>query len=69
MHVDLDNNIHSMLYVEMVKLMVNVYPKLYRKYIIIENIKPVLYSKLNKDIYIILQVVILFCRNISGNLK
>ena len=51
MQADMDELIHIKLKGKMVDLLVKTEPKLYRKYVLIEKGKPILYVKLKKALY------------------
>jgi hypothetical protein len=69
MHADMDEVVHVKLVGKMAELLVMADPKLYRKYIKVENGKPVLYAKLRKAIYGTLKAALLFWKLLSKTLK
>jgi hypothetical protein len=69
MHADMDETVHIKLVGKMAELLVLVDPKLYRKYVKIENGKPVLYAKLRKALYGTLKAALLFWKLLSKTLK
>jgi hypothetical protein len=69
MHADMDELIHMQIEGPMAKLLINIDPKLYEPYLIIERGKPVIYVKLVKALYGTLQASLLFWRNLSSYLQ
>ena len=69
MHADMDEVVHVKLVGKMAELLVITDPKLYRKYIRVENGKPVLYAKLRKALYGTLKAALLFWKLLSKTLK
>lgn len=69
MHADMDEIVHVKLVGKMAELLVMADPKLYRKYIKIENGKPVLYAKLRKALYGTLKAALLFWKLLSKTLN
>ena len=70
MQVDMEgeDTVHMKLEGKMAELMVKIDPKLYRKYIQIENGHPVLYVALKKALYGTLKAAFLFWRKLSKQL-
>ena len=66
MHSDIDELIHIRLEGPMAELLAKVDPKKYRKYLIQENGKTVMYVELSKALYGTLQGALLFWKNLSG---
>ena len=69
MHADMDDTVHIKLVGKMAELLVLADPKLYRKFVKIENGKPVLYAKLRKALYGTLKAALLFWKLLSKTLK
>ena len=69
MQVDMDKLIHVKLEGKIVDLLVKIEPKLYRKYVLIEKGKPVLYVKLKKALYGTLHAALLFWQKLSKQLE
>jgi nanoRNase/pAp phosphatase (c-di-AMP/oligoRNAs hydrolase) len=66
LHADIDEVLHMRIDGPMAKLLVNIDPDLYEPYLTKENGKPVIYVKLEKALYGMLQAALLFWRNLSG---
>ena len=66
MQADMDEMVHVRLEGTMAELLVKLDPKLYRKYIRMENGKAVLYVELLKALYGTLRAALLFWRKLSG---
>lgn len=69
MHADIDEVVHIKLQGEMAELLAKLDPKLYRKYIQMENGKPVLYVQLLKALYRTLRAALLFWKLLTKFLK
>ena len=69
LHMDMENDVHMLLEGTIAEMIVNLDPTLYRKYIR-ENKqgKPMLYVKLRKALYGMLQAALLFWRLLSDTL-
>ncbi|KAI2499082.1 Reverse transcriptase (RNA-dependent DNA polymerase) [Fragilaria crotonensis] len=68
MQADMEDTVHMKLEGKMAELLVRCDPKLYRKYIQIENGKEVLYVQLEKALYGTLKAALLFWRRLSAQL-
>jgi hypothetical protein len=68
MEADMDELVHMKLEGRMAELLVKLDPKLYRKYIQVENGKTVLYVELKKALYGTLKAALLFWRKLSSKL-
>jgi hypothetical protein len=66
MHADIDELIHVRLEGPMAELLTRVDPEKYRKYVVEENGKQVLYVELQKALYGTLQAALLFWENLSS---
>jgi hypothetical protein len=66
MHADIDELIHLRLEGPMAELLTRVDPEKYRKYVVEENGKQVLYVELQKALYGTLQAALLFWENLSS---
>jgi hypothetical protein len=70
MHADMDQTVHMRLEGKMAELLVQLDPKLYRKYLIISpNGRPILYVELKKALYGTLRAALLFWRMLSAQLQ
>jgi hypothetical protein len=63
MLADMDEIVHVKLEGKMVDLLLKIEPKLYRKYVLIEKGKPILYVELKKALYGTLRAGLLFCKS------
>ena len=63
------DDIHMKFEGQMVHLLARIDPKLYRKYIVDENGKSVLYVTLKKALYGTLQAALLFWKNLGATLQ
>jgi Reverse transcriptase (RNA-dependent DNA polymerase)/Zinc knuckle len=68
MQADMDELVHMRLVGTMAELLVRIDPKLYRKYITIENGRQVLYVELRKALYGTLRAALLFWRKLTNQL-
>jgi Reverse transcriptase (RNA-dependent DNA polymerase) len=68
MQADMDEKVYMKLEGKMAELLVKIDPKLYRKFILIENGKPVLYVELQKALYGTLKAALLFWKRLSSQL-
>jgi hypothetical protein len=68
MQADMDDTVHVKLEGKMVDLLVKIEPKLYRKYVLIEKDKPILYVELKKALYGTLRAALLFWQKLSTQL-
>lgn len=68
MQADMDELVHMKLEGEMAELLEKIDPSLYRKYIVIEKGKPVLYVELLKALYGTLKAALLFWKRLSSQL-
>ena len=68
MQADMEDTVHMKLEGKMAELLVRCDPKLYRKYIQMENGKEVLYVQLEKALYGTLKAALLFWRRLSAQL-
>jgi Reverse transcriptase (RNA-dependent DNA polymerase) len=66
---DMDELVHVRLVGPMVELLERVNPKLYRKHIVMEKGKRVLYAKLKKALYGTLRAALLFWRDLAKTLE
>jgi hypothetical protein len=69
MQTDVDELIHVRLESPLVALLAKVAPNLYEKYIVDKKGKSALYVKLKKALYGTLQTVMLFWKDLTGNLE
>lgn len=70
MHADSDKDITMVLKGRLAKLMVQVAPNQYCKYITVDKSKmPILYVKIQKALYGLLQSALLFCQKLVGDLE
>jgi hypothetical protein len=69
MQVDMDKLVHVKMQGKMAELLVCLDPKLYQKYVFIENGMTVLYIKLQKALYSTLKAALLFWRKLTKQLK
>ena len=51
MQTDMEDTIHMMLEGKMAELLVKIDPKLYQKYLLVKNGKPIMYVQLKKALY------------------
>jgi hypothetical protein len=68
MQTNMDDTVHMMLEGKMAELLVKIDPKLYRKYLMGKNGKPIMYVQLKKAMYGTLQAALLFWKNLSKKL-
>jgi hypothetical protein len=68
MQTDMDGTVHMMLEGKMAELLVKIDPKLYRKYLMTKNGKPIMYVQLKKALYGTLQAALLFWKDLSKKL-
>lgn len=68
MQADMDEVVHMKLEGKMAELLVRIDPKLYRRHVLLENGKQVLYVELKKALYGTLKAALLFWRRLSGQL-
>ena len=69
LHTDIDEDVVMQLKGKLAELMVQVDPKLYRKYIVTENGHKVLYVKAQKAVYGLLRSSLLFYLKLKGDLE
>jgi hypothetical protein len=69
MQMDMFGIVHMVLEGTMAELLVKIDPKLYRKYLLIKEGKPVMYVQLEKALYGTLQAGLLFWEALTKNLK
>lgn len=69
LHTDIDEDVVMQLRGKLAELMVQVDPKLYRKYVVMENGQKVLYVKAQKAVYGLLRSSLLFYRKLRGDLE
>ncbi len=70
MNTDVDENVIMVLRGELVEMMVHIAPQIYRKYITVDRRgMPVLYVKLQKVLYRLMRVGLLFYRKLRGELE
>jgi hypothetical protein len=69
-NTDVDENVIMVLRGELVEMMVHIAPQIYRKYITVDRRgMPVLYVKLQKVLYRLMRVGLLFYRKLRGELE
>jgi hypothetical protein len=69
MQTDMVDTVHMVLEGTMAELLVEIDPKLYRKYLLIKKGKPVMYVQLKKALYGTLQAGLLLWKDLTKNLK
>ena len=69
MQTDMVDTVHMKLEGTMAELLVKIDPKLYRKYLLMQKGKPVMYVQLKKALYGTLQAGLLFWKDLTKNLK
>jgi hypothetical protein len=69
MQADMDELVHMKLEGTMAELLIKLEPKLYRKYVLMEKGKPVLYVELKKALYGTLRAALLFWKKLSAKLQ
>ena len=69
MHIDMDELVHMRLEGTMAELVVKLDPAMYRKFVIDERGKQVLYVELRKALYGTLRAALLFWQHLSAKLK
>jgi hypothetical protein len=69
MQADMDETVHMKLEGTMAELLVKLDPKLYRKYVQMENGKQVLYLELRKALYGTLKAALLFWKRLTSELE
>jgi hypothetical protein len=68
MQTYMDDTVHMMIEGKMAELLVKINPKLYQKYLIVKNGKPIMYVQLKKALYGTLQAALLFWKDLSKKL-
>jgi hypothetical protein len=68
MQADMDEVVHMRMEGKMAELLVRINPQLYRKYVVIEGTKKVLYVELRKALYGTLKAALLFWRLLTAQL-
>jgi hypothetical protein len=69
MQTDMEDTVHMMLEGPMAELLVKIDPKLYQKYLMVKNGKPIVYVQLKKALYGTLQAALLFWKKLTKKLK
>eukprot|EP00978_Attheya_sp_CCMP212_P048586 scaffold546300_cov122-Attheya_sp.AAC.1 len=69
MQVDQEDLVHMRMHGQMAELLVKLDPKLYRKYIQVENGKKVLYVQLKKALYGTLKAALLFWKKLTAEIE
>ncbi len=70
LHADSDEDITMVLKERLAKLMVQVAPNLYRKFVMVDKRNtPILYVKIQKALYGLLQSALLFYKKLVGDLE